>query len=166
VAGIDQALWDIAGKVYGAPVHQLLGGPVRDRVRVYSWIGGDDPAEIAEHSTQAREGGFTAVKMNAAGRLLPIDTSAALDRCIALAAAAREAMGDEGDFALDFHGRFSTQMARRLVKELEPLRPLFVEEPVLPEYTPHRLRDVVDATTIPVACGERLYSRTPLCHMV
>lgn len=160
VAGIDQALWDIAGKVYGAPVHQLLGGPVRDRVRVYSWIGGDDPAEIAEHATQAREGGFTAVKMNAAGRLLPIDTSGAIDRCIALASAAREAMGDEGDFALDFHGRFSTQMARRLVKELEPLRPLFVEEPVLPEYTPHRLRDVVDATTIPVACGERLYSRT------
>lgn len=160
VAGIDQALWDIAGKTYGVPVHQLLGGPVRDRVRVYSWIGGDEPSEVAEHAAQMRAAGFTAVKMTGSPRLLPIDTSAALDRSVALAVAAREAMGPDGDFAVDFHGRFSTAMARRILKELEPLRPMFVEEPVLPEFTGTRLREVVEATTIPIATGERLFSRT------
>jgi galactonate dehydratase len=159
VAGLDQALWDIAGKAYGAPVHQLLGGPVRDRVRVYSWIGGDEPAEIADHAAEQRAAGFTAVKMNASGRLSPLDTTAAIDRTLALAAAAREAMGPDGDFALDFHGRFTTPMSRRIVAELEPLRPMFIEEPVLPEHSVHRLRDVVSSTTIPVATGERLYGR-------
>ena len=160
VAGLDQALWDIAGRSYGVPVHQLLGGPVRDRVRVYSWIGGDEPAEVADSAAAQREAGSTAVKLNAAGRTGPLDTSAAIDRVLGLAAAAREAMGPDGDFALDFHGRFTTPMARRVVAELEPLRPLFVEEPVLPEYSAHRLRDVVEATTVPIATGERLYSRT------
>ncbi len=159
VAGLDQALWDITGKSYGVPVHQLLGGPVRDRVRVYSWIGGDEPAEVADRAAEQRAAGFTAVKLNASGRLGPLDTTAAIDRTLELAAAARAAMGPDGDFALDFHGRFTTPMARRIVSELEPLRPLFVEEPVLPEHSGHRLRDVVEATTIPVATGERLYSR-------
>ncbi len=69
VAGIDQALWDIAGKAYGAPVYRLLGGPVRDRVRVYSWIGGDEPQEVADQAREQAEAGFTAVKMNASGRM-------------------------------------------------------------------------------------------------
>jgi galactonate dehydratase len=159
VAGIDQALWDIAGKVYGAPVHQLLGGPVRDRVRVYSWIGGDEPAEIAEHATAQREAGFTAVKMNACPRTGPIDTPSTVDRILAVATAARDAMGDEADFALDFHGRVSAPMSRRVLPELEPLRPMFVEEPVLPEHTAQRLRHVVECTSIPIALGERLHSR-------
>jgi galactonate dehydratase len=159
VSGIDQALWDIAGKYRGAPVHELLGGPVRDKVRMYSWIGGDEPAEVADHAAAVRAAGFTAVKMNASARLEPLDTTAAIDRTVALATAARAAMGDDGDFALDFHGRFTTPMARRVLRELEPLRPMFVEEPVLPEYA-HRLRDVVESTTIPIACGERLFSRT------
>ncbi len=159
-AGLDQALWDIAGKSYGVPVHQLLGGPVRDRVRVYSWIGGDEPAEVADRAAEQRAAGFTAVKLNASGRMAPLDTSTAIDRTLGLASAAREAMGPDGDFALDFHGRFTAPMARRTVSELEPLRPLFVEEPVLPEHSGARLRDVVEATTIPIATGERLYSRT------
>jgi galactonate dehydratase len=159
VAGLDQALWDIAGKSYGVPVHQLLGGPVRDRVRVYSWIGGDEPAEVADRAAEQRAAGFTAVKLNASGRMSPLDTVAAIESTLARAAAVREAMGPDGDFALDFHGRFTTPMARRIVSELQPLRPLFVEEPVLPEHSVHRLRDVVAATTIPVATGERLYGR-------
>lgn len=71
VAGIDQALWDIAGKAYGAPVYALLGGPVRDEVRVYAWVGGDEPAQLTEEITAQVEAGFTAVKMNAAGRTTP-----------------------------------------------------------------------------------------------
>lgn len=160
VAGVDQALWDIAGKHFGVPVHQLLGGPVRERARVYSWIGGDEPAEVADHARAMREAGFTAVKLNASGRMAPLDTSRAIDRMVATAAAVREAMGPDGDFALDFHGRLSVPMARRVLRELEPLRPMFVEEPTLPEFSGHRLRDIVELTSIPIACGERLYHRT------
>ncbi|MGH3749234.1 MAG: galactonate dehydratase, partial [Micromonosporaceae bacterium] len=63
VAGLDQALWDIAGKAYGAPVHSLLGGPVRDRVRVYAWVGGDEPSQISDAVAKVVESGITAVKM-------------------------------------------------------------------------------------------------------
>ena len=91
--------------------------------------------------------------------LAPIDTPAAIDGTLALAASAREALGPEGDFALDFHGRFSTAMARRVLRELEPLRPMFVEEPVLPEFTKNRLADVTRSTVVPIACGERLFNR-------
>jgi galactonate dehydratase len=160
VAAIDQALWDIAGKYRGAPVYELLGGPVRDTARVYTWIGGDDPAEVADGAARARAAGFDAVKMNASGKLAAIDTPQSIDEIVARAAAVRAALGDDGDFALDFHGRFSTAMARRVLRELEPLRPLFVEEPVLPEFTGIRLRDVTESTVIPIACGERLFSRT------
>ncbi|GAB3947269.1 hypothetical protein GCM10027614_42220 [Micromonospora vulcania] len=71
VAGLDQALWDIAGQAYGAPVHALLGGPVRDEVRIYSWIGGDEPDEVADAAAAQVAAGLTGVKMNACGRLSP-----------------------------------------------------------------------------------------------
>lgn len=159
VAGLDQALWDIAGKSLGVPVHVLLGGPVRDRVRAYSWVGGDEPAEVADAVAEQVEAGFTAVKMNAAGRTGRIATAGDVAAVAARAQAAREALGPGRDFAVDFHGRFTLANARRVLPHLEPFHPLFVEEPVLPEYT-HLLRDVVLATTIPIATGERLYSRT------
>ncbi|MFD4658292.1 galactonate dehydratase [Kitasatospora sp. NPDC058444] len=158
VAGIDQALWDIAGKAYGVPVHQLLGGPVRDRLRVYAWIGGDEPAELVDQARAQVEAGFTAVKMNGSGRLRPIDTPARTRAVVDRVAAVREVLGDERDVAVDFHGRMSAAMARRLLPQLEPLQPLFVEEPVLPEHSDD-LRRLVDATSVPLALGERLYSR-------
>jgi galactonate dehydratase len=158
VAGLDQALWDIAGKVRGAPVHELLGGPVRDRTRIYSWVGGDEPAEL-EQSVQAQvAAGFTAVKMNASGRLGPIATPAEIDAVVARVAAARTVLGPDRDVAVDFHGRVSLANARRLLPLLEPLRPLFVEEPLLPEEQ-HQLRHVVSASPVPIATGERMYSR-------
>ncbi|MBB0246482.1 D-galactonate dehydratase, partial [Streptomyces alkaliphilus] len=82
VAGLDQALWDIAGKTLGAPVHVLLGGPVRERVRAYGWVGGDDPAEITDALTAVVESGLTAVKMNAAGRMNRLGTVGELDRVV------------------------------------------------------------------------------------
>ncbi|WP_030890968.1 galactonate dehydratase [Streptomyces sp. NRRL F-5053] len=159
VAGLDQALWDLAGKAYGAPAHQLLGGPVRERVRAYCWVGGDEPAQVSEQITAQREAGFTAVKMNAAGRTGRLPDGAELRALTARAEAAREALGPAGDFAVDFHGRFSVAGALKAVRALEPYGPLFVEEPVLPEYT-HLLGRVASATGTPVATGERLYSRT------
>jgi galactonate dehydratase len=158
VAGLDQALWDIAGKVRGAPVHELLGGPVRDRVRVYSWIGGDEPAEVTDAIAAQVASGFTAVKMNASGRLGPIASPADTRDIIARVEAARAALGDHRDLALDFHGRVSVADAARLLHLLEPYHLLFVEEPVLPEHLP-ALRRLAPRTSTPLATGERLYSR-------
>jgi galactonate dehydratase len=159
VAGIDQALWDITGKALGVPVHQLLGGAVRDQVRIYGWIGGDEPAEVADAAAAQVEAGLTAVKMNAAGRVGRLPSLAEVDGVVRRLAAVREVIGDDRDVAVDFHGRFGVAAARRMVPELAPLHPMFVEEPVLPEFT-HRIGDVVQASPVPVACGERLYSRT------
>ncbi|KAA9155399.1 galactonate dehydratase [Amycolatopsis acidicola] len=159
VAGLDQALWDILGKSLGVPVHQLLGGAVRDEVRVYGWIGGDEPSQVAEAAAAQVEAGLTAVKMNASGRMGRMPNPAEIGEVAGRVAAVREVLGETRDVAVDFHGRFGVAAARRVVPELEPFHPLFVEEPVLPEYS-HRLGDVVSSTRIPVACGERLYSRT------
>ncbi|RKR92349.1 galactonate dehydratase [Micromonospora pisi] len=165
VAGLDQALWDIAGQAYGAPVHALLGGPVRDRVRVYSWVGGDDPNEIAEAVAAQVEAGMTAVKMNASGQLSAIPTAAEVANVVRRVAAAREVLGDGRDVAIDFHGRATAAGVRRILPEIAPFHPLFVEEPLLPEQA-HLLHDVVTASPVPVATGERLFGRaeflTPL----
>jgi galactonate dehydratase len=159
VAGLDQALWDIAGKRFGVPVYQLLGGPVRDRVRVYSWIGGDDPADVATAAQAQVAAGFTAVKMNAGGAFAAIDTPSAVAEVVDRVAAVREAIGTERDLAIDFHGRISPATARRLLPRLEPYAPMFVEEPVVPELGPARLAELVACSPVPIATGERLYSR-------
>lgn len=159
VAGLDQALWDIAGKTLGVPVHVLLGGPVRDRVRAYCWVGGDEPGAIGEAVAAQVEAGFTAVKMNASGRMNRLPTVSDIDAVVARAAAAREALGPDRDFAVDFHGRFTAAGARKVLPHLAPYAPLFAEEPVLPEYT-HLLGDLVASSPVPIATGERLYSRT------
>ncbi len=158
VAGIDQALWDIAGKVRNTPVHELLGGPVRDRQRVYTWIAGDEPADAEDAARARREQGLTAVKMNATGRLGQLATVREIDEVLARVAAVREVMGDDGGVAVDFHGRVTPATARELCRQLEPLRPMFVEEPVVPELSMDLSR-ICASTTIPIATGERLYSR-------
>ncbi|GAA1876754.1 galactonate dehydratase [Asanoa iriomotensis] len=158
VAGLDQALWDIAGQAYGAPVHALLGGAVRDRARVYAWIGGDEPGELGDAVAEHVAAGMTAVKMNASGRLAPVPTPAEIDRIVERVAAARAALGDDRDLAIDLHGRASLPAARMILPAVAPLRPLLVEEPLVPEQT-HLLGDLVRGTTIPVATGERIYDR-------
>ncbi|MFI0257788.1 galactonate dehydratase [Streptomyces sp. NPDC017056] len=158
VAGLDQALWDIKGKRYGVPVYQLLGGAVRERVRAYAWVGGDEPEEIRDALTAQAEAGFTAVKMNGCGPMTPVATRAEVRACLRRAEIAREVLGDERDFALDFHGRVSPANARRLLPLLAEHAPMFVEEPVLPEYQ-RTLSDLVNASGIPLALGERLFSR-------
>jgi len=158
VAGLDQALWDIAGKHYGAPVHALLGGPVRDRVRMYSWIGGDAPTQVAEAAHARIADGTTAVKMNGCGLLSPIPTSAEIDGVVARLAAVRDVIGPHRDVALDFHGRATAAAARLLLTEIAPLRPMFVEEPVLPDQA-HALAGLVACSPVPIATGERLFGR-------
>lgn len=158
VAGIDQALWDIAGKTHGVPVHVLLGGPVRERVRIYSWIGGDRPADVGEQAAAQRELGLTAVKMNGAAELAHVDTPVQTAAIVARVSEVRDAVGNEVDIAIDFHGRFSLAMARRVLPMLEELEPMFVEEPLVPELRAE-LGPVAACTSVPIATGERLYSR-------
>lgn len=158
VAGLDQALWDLLGKKLGVPVHVLLGGAVRDSVRVYGWIGGDAPSQVAEAAEAQVGAGLTALKMNATGRWDRLASPAGIDEVVSRVEQVRATVGDEIDIALDFHGRVGPADARRLLKALEAVRPLFVEEPVLPELT-HRLPDVMAGSTIPIALGERFYDR-------
>ncbi len=158
LAGIDQALWDIKGKSLGVPVHALLGGQVRDRIRVYSWIGGDRPAETAAQAKERARLGFTAIKMNACEELQFIDTYDKVDRAIANVAAIRDAVGPHFGIGVDFHGRVHKPMAKVLVKELEPYRLMFIEEPVLSEHS-EALKEIAMMANTPIALGERLYSR-------
>ncbi|WP_158059070.1 galactonate dehydratase [Halorussus halophilus] len=158
IAGIDQALWDIKGKHFGAPVYELLGGKARDRVRVYQWVGGDRPADVGEAAKEKVDAGFTALKMNATPELRRIDSPAAIAEAENRLAEVREAVGDEVDIGVDFHGRVAKSMAKKLAAALEPYDPMFVEEPVLPEHN-DALPEIANHTTTPIATGERMYSR-------
>lgn len=158
IAGIDQALWDIRGRSLGVPVHELLGGAVRDRVRVYGWIGGDRPESAAAAALARAEAGYQAVKMNACPEMEWIDSSAAVDGVIDRMAAVRDAVGPAFGIGIDFHGRVHRGMAKVLLRELEPFRPMFAEEVVLPENN-DALAALQGYSTIPIATGERMFSR-------
>jgi galactonate dehydratase len=165
LAGIDQALWDITARHHGVPVHALLGGRVRDRMAVYSWIGGDRPAETAQAAQAAVARGFRAVKMNGTAELQYLDSWAKVERCLENVAAVREAVGPDIGIGVDLHGRVHRPMAKVLLRELEPFRLMFVEEPVLSEHV-DAVADVLRASPIPIALGERLYSRWDVKHVL
>jgi galactonate dehydratase len=158
LAGIDQALWDIKGKALGVPVHALLGGQLRDRIRVYSWIGGDRPADTATMARDCGARGFSAVKMNATEEMQFVDSHAKVDAVLARVQAVRDAMGPDFGIGVDFHGRVHRPMAKVIAKELEPYRLMFIEEPVLSEHT-EALKEIANHCSTPIALGERLYSR-------
>lgn len=158
ISGIEQALWDIKGKRLGVPVYELLGGAVRDKLRVYCWIGGDKPSNVVADAKEKLKAGYTALKMNATEEMGWIDSHSKIDAAVERLAAIREAIGYDVDIAIDFHGRVHKTMARILIKELEPFKPMFIEEPVLPENN-EALKELRVHTTIPIATGERMYTR-------
>ena len=158
IAGIDQALWDIKGKFFNAPVYQLLGGKCRDKIKVYSWIGGDRPDEVAGAAKECFDRGFKAIKMNATNEMQYIDSFEKIDLAIKRVASIREALGYGLEIGVDFHGRLHKPMAKILAKELEPFRSMFIEEPVLSENN-EALREIAAHTSIPIATGERMFSR-------
>jgi len=158
IRGIEQALWDILGQSLGVPVYQLLGGAVRDRIRVYAHCGGGSPEEAAQSARERVAQGYTALKTALDAPVRMVDTKAYVERQVGRIQAMRTAIPDTVDLAVDFHGRVSPAMAIRLCKELEDCSLLFVEEPVLPENV-DALVAVARSTTIPLATGERLYTR-------
>jgi galactonate dehydratase len=154
-SGVDQALWDIKGKRLGVPAWELLGGRVRDRVEVYAWIGGDGLDPLLEAAKGRVAQGFRAVKMNATPDARWLESPRMLDAVLERVSSVRN-LGI--DVALDFHGRLHKPMAKQLARALEPLGPLFIEEPLLSENF-EALKQLSRLTTIPIALGERLYSR-------
>lgn len=158
ISGIEQALWDIKGKALGVPVYELLGGAVRDKMRVYAWIGGDNPSEAADAARVRMTEGYTALKMNATGPLEWIDTPAQIELAASRLAAVREAVGNTVQIGIDFHGRVHRGMAKQLFKALEPSNPMFIEEPVLSENN-EVLLELSRLSHIPIATGERMYTR-------
>ncbi|KAJ7255641.1 mandelate racemase/muconate lactonizing protein [Mycena rebaudengoi] len=155
ISGLDIALWDIKGKTLGVPVWQLLGGKVRNRCQVYSWIGGDRPSDVLAEAQARKDEGFTAVKMNAVESIGWLDSPHALDGTIERVKQVKSIGLDVG---LDFHGRVHRPLAKQLAKALEPYRPLFIEEPLLPGQQ-QEIKSLYAMTSIPIALGERLFTR-------
>ncbi len=168
LSGVEQAMWDVLGKSLGVPIYQLLGGAVRDRIRMYSHIApnADDNTSPSrdifnEHIVAAKEKvaqGFTCLKFNYEAPVRFMEPQGYLNRCVELFEGLRDSVGKDVDLALDLHGRFSPALAKRLIKVLEPLHPMFVEEPCLPENV-DALLDIARSTTVPIATGERLYTK-------
>ena len=158
ISGIDQALWDIKGKYFGAPVYELMGGACRDRMRVYSWIGGDRPSDVGQAAKERMDAGFTAVKMNATEELQMIDTYDKIDAVLERVAAIREACGRYFGIAVDFHGRVHKPMAKILAKKLEEFDLMFIEEPVLCEHM-EDFKEIAASCNIPISTGERLFTK-------
>ena len=129
LSGIDQALWDIKGKEAGLPIFDLLGGRVRDKVRVYTHFGGDTPESVAADALEKKDKGWSAVKTVPVPLTRPLDGPLVLKKAENLLAATRETVGDEVDILLDLHGRLTPQMAIQYRKRFEPYNPLFLEEP-------------------------------------
>ena len=154
LSGIDQALWDIKGKALGVPVYELLGGPTRDRVRVYAH--GDSVEAL--RSGMAK--GFTAFKTGPAKKRPAryIETPAAVEYAAERFAELRQAAGKEIDIAIDFHGATSPATAKLLIKALEPYQPMFVEEPI--NCQEHDIMaEIARGTFLPIATGERVFTK-------
>jgi galactonate dehydratase len=158
LSGIEQALWDLTGKWLNAPVHQLLGGAVRDRIRVYGHLDGETWGDYVESGRRNLRKGFTALKTTPFNAVRFMESPKFVDEVVNRVAALREAVGPALDLALDFHGRVSPAMAVRLCRALEPFHLFFVEEPCLPENV-DALAEIARKTSIPIAAGERLFTR-------
>ena len=164
LSGIDQALWDIAGKHYGVPVHALLGGNVRNRIRVYAHWGIHDVSEESLQTSRERldrlmkEGNYTAFKGGPGGKWRAHEPPAVIDRFVKCAYTMREWVGPEVELCFDFHGKMTPALAIEVCNEIKGMRPLFVEEPV-PQENVDALKLVSDHVPFPIATGERLLTR-------
>ena len=182
ISGIEQACWDILGKSLGVPVHQLLGGRVRDKVRMYTHLGGGesksvyesfDSSRIIDRALAVRDQGYTALKVVFVPYSRPLEGMPAINHFARLMEDLRRAVGEDIDLMVDFHGRTTTGQAIQYIRAIEEINPLFCEEPVPPE-NPDALLEVRRAVNVPIATGERLVTRWEFrrvcelqaCHIV
>jgi galactonate dehydratase len=156
IAGIDQALWDIRGKVLNQPVYRLLGGPVDPRgVRGYYHARAQTLEQLREVRASAKELGITAFKSGIPGYYEWIETNDSISRAVKRIEMLREGLGDDIDIGVDFHAKTSPSVASIICKEVEPLNLMFIEEPCPPENVKAMAR-ISSRTTVPIATGERL----------
>ncbi|MGR3433868.1 MAG: galactonate dehydratase [Shimia sp.] len=165
LSGIDMALWDLRGRALGVSVADLLGGRVRDRVRTYAWMGGDRAETVHDDLAALRAAGYRAAKFNVAGETRRPAGVAEIDAIVTRLFALRDAAGSDFDLAVDFHGRIDTATAAVLLREIAPMRPLFVEDPVLQTQLPE-MAYLARGTAIPLAAGERLTDRGAMRQMI
>lgn len=168
ISGIEIACWDILGKSLGVPVYQLLGGAVRDELRLYDHLGGGEKDalyesletnQVREHARASLEAGFDAIKLvTVVPRTARLDGHRVLEHAETIMSAVRDEVGDDVEVMVDMHGRASPMMAVQYFKVLEPYRPWFFEEPCPPE-NPRMMAELARRTTVPIACGERLCTR-------
>ncbi len=164
LSGIDQALWDIAGKYYDVPAYQLLGGAVRDRIRVYAHWGIGSLTDEGKAAAKARldflqqQGGYTAFKSGPGGKWRGHEPPAVIDAFVERAYLMREWVGPDVELAFDFHGKMTPALAIEICHELKGMRPMFVEEPI-PQENVDALKLVSDHVPFPIATGERLLTR-------
>ena len=168
--GVEIALWDIAGKALGLPIYQLMGGQVRNRIRVYcdsgerEMIPGDERSK--ERINLIRELGFTAAKIDIddyadPARFDKVNWTASngeIDHMVGKVAFTRESYPKNIDLAVDMHGRYDVGTAKRVAREMEPFRLMWLEEPV-PAENMDAMRDVRQSTHTPICCGENVYLR-------
>jgi galactonate dehydratase len=158
IAGINEALWDIKGKYYNAPIYDLLGGKVKDKVMVYRGIKGDTPEDLVKDANSAIEQGYKLVKLSCTEATSYLDSFDKVDTLVSKIDAVSKAIKGRADFALDFHGRIHKPMAKVIVSEINKYPLSFIEEPVKPSNS-EALRDIANHTSAPIALGERLFNR-------
>ncbi len=170
LTAVEIALWDLAGKALGLPVYQLLGGRVRDRVRVYcdsgsrEMIPGDERSKERIH--QIMDMGFTAAKIDIDDATDParVDrvnwtaTNGEITHMVEKVAFTRELYAKNIELAVDMHGRYDATTGKRVAKEVEPFKLMWLEEPV-PAEDIDAMRDIRQSTNTPICCGENLYLR-------
>jgi len=154
LSGIDMALWDIKGKALGVPVYELLGGPTRNRIRVYAHAG------TPENIKTARARGFTAFKTGPATKRPAryVESPAAVQYAAEKFAELRQAAGNDADIGVDFHGAISPALAKLLIKALEPHQPMFIEEPCQAQ-NHDVMAEIARGTHLPIATGERVFTK-------
>ena len=159
LAGVEVALWDLQGQALGVPIHRLLGGPTRERIRAYAnGPGGDTPEAVAASAIELVSQGYTALKM-APWEAMPIIASRGrIEAGVTLVRAVREAVGSEVELMVDAHGRLSPAVAIRAAEMLAPIGITFFEEPCLPQNT-RALARLARKAAVPIAVGERHYTR-------
>ena len=163
LAGIDQALWDIAGKFYEVPIYKLMGNATRDRIRTYAHWGINDLSEQGIERSRARldwlqKSGYTAYKTGAEGKWRAHEPPSRIDQFVKAAYMMREWVGDDVDLFFDFHGKMTPALAIEICNEIKGMRPGFVEEPI-PQENKDSLQVVSRSVPFPIATGERLLSR-------
>ncbi len=161
LSGIEMALWDISAQALGVPVHRMLGGKVRDRIRIYvnGWFSGaKTPDEFADKARHTVKRGITAMKWDPFGDAYMDISPAQMDNALSCIGAVRDAVGSDIDLLIEAHGRFNTRTAIDISRRISEFRPLFLEEPVPPDNIA-ALAEVRSKSPVPIAAGERLYSR-------